>query len=297
MLLCSYPKVFALGHSAIKDLFEDEVIIQEKIDGSQFSFCKTDDGNLHFRSHHKEVFEGDNSMFTEAVNSVKSVANKLHPNWIYRGEYLRTPHHNVLNYSRIPKNHIIIFDINIELETYLDDLDVAIETLLLGFDVVPTFFTGQVKNFEQLKKLLERESCLGGTKIEGIVIKNYSRFGKDKHCLMGKWVKEEMKEKISKSGKTKRHKDILTEIGLQYRAKARWLKAVQHLNEQGLLVNEPKDIGILLKEINEDTLTECKEEIQEKLFNWGWKHIAKIVTAGFPDWYKNQLGKKQFERK
>ena len=29
----SYPKVYALGHSAIKDLLLDSVILEEKIDG------------------------------------------------------------------------------------------------------------------------------------------------------------------------------------------------------------------------------------------------------------------------
>lgn len=294
MLLNSYPKVFSIGHAAISELFEDDVIIQEKIDGSQFSWCKTEDGELHFKSHHKEVFDGDNSMFKEALEAVKNVQDKLHPNWVYRGEYLRTPHQNVLNYSRIPKNHIIIFDINIGLEHYLRYENIVVEANKLDFEVVSAFFEGKVNNFEQLKSFLEKESILGGTKIEGIVIKNYSRFGKDKHCLMGKWVKEEMKESISKGGKTKGGKDIFTEIGLSLKTEAKWLKAIQHLREQGLLVNEPKDIGILLKEINEDTLSECKEEIQEKLFKWGWKHIARIVSAGFPSWYKEYLAKQQF---
>lgn len=298
MKINSYPKVFALGHSAIKDLFEDEVIIQEKVDGSQFSFCKTDDGQTYFKSHHCEVFEGDNSMFQQAVIAVGNIADKLKTNWIYRGEYLRTQHHNVLNYNRVPKNYIIIFDINIGLEDYLRPNDVKEEANLIGFEAVPTFFKGKIVNFEQLKELLNEQSCLGGTKVEGIVIKNYNRFGRDKHCLMGKWVKEEMKEKISKGGnKDKSHKDVLTLIGNQYRTEAKWHKAIQHLSEQGLLVNEPKDIGLLLKEIHQDTLEECKEEIKEQLFKWGWKKIAKIISAGFPEWYKEQLAKRQFNEK
>lgn len=45
----SYPKVYNLGHSAIKDLFHDEVVIQEKLDGSQFSFGIVD-GEFRRRS-------------------------------------------------------------------------------------------------------------------------------------------------------------------------------------------------------------------------------------------------------
>jgi hypothetical protein len=34
----SYPKLYAMGHRAIADLLLDDVIVQEKVDGSQFSF-------------------------------------------------------------------------------------------------------------------------------------------------------------------------------------------------------------------------------------------------------------------
>lgn len=297
MKLSSYPKVFNLGHKAIEDLLKDDVIVQEKVDGSQFSWCKTADGILHFKSHHKEVYDGDSSMFDEALVSVKAVADKPKPGWIYRGEYLRIPHHNVLTYGRIPANHIIIFDITIGLEEYLPYYEVEKEAKRLGFEVVPIFFQGKITDFEQLKELLETESCLGGTKIEGVVIKNYYRFGRDKHCLMGKWVKEEMKEKISKGGETKSHKDILTVLGVKYRTEARWFKAIQHLREQGLLVDEPKDIGILIKEINNDVLVEEQEEIKEAVFKWAWKSISRIITAGFPEFYKEFLAKRQFAEK
>lgn len=30
----SYPKIYAIGHSALRELFLDEVTIEEKIDGS-----------------------------------------------------------------------------------------------------------------------------------------------------------------------------------------------------------------------------------------------------------------------
>lgn len=295
MLINSYPKVFNLGHSAITELFEDEVVIQEKIDGSQFSFCKTADGQLHFKSHHKEVFDGDNSMFKEAVEAVKNTQDKLKVGWIYRGEYLQKPKHNVLCYNRVPQNNIIIFDINDSLENYLTPIEVDYRADELGFEYVPTFHVGKIDNFEQLKELLETESCLGGTKIEGIVIKNYYRYGRDKKVLMGKWVKEEMKEKIQKGSRSKGGKDIITEIGLSLKTKARWLKAVQHLQELGLLTNEPKDIGPLLRRVNEDIIEEEKEAIKEQVFKWAWKKIARIATAGLPEWYKEQLAKKQFE--
>lgn len=43
----------------------------------------------------------------------------------------------------------------------------------------------------------------------------------------------------------------------------------------------------------------CRKDptrIKEKLFAFAWPHIARIVTHGLPEWYKEQLLKKQFER-
>ena len=35
----SYPSTFALGHKALAELLLDPVLVEEKIDGSQFSWC------------------------------------------------------------------------------------------------------------------------------------------------------------------------------------------------------------------------------------------------------------------
>ena len=34
----SYPKIYNLGHKYLEELFLDDVLIEEKIDGSQISF-------------------------------------------------------------------------------------------------------------------------------------------------------------------------------------------------------------------------------------------------------------------
>jgi len=288
----SYPSVYALGHSAIKDLFDDEVLIQEKVDGSQFSFSLNGD-TLYFKSKRCQVYPNGTDMFQDGVKAITEIQHLLTPGWIYRGEYLNKPKHNVVCYKRIPIRNIIIFDINDGLESYLSPVKVKAECDKIGLEYVPIFFKGKINNFEDLEELLKTESCLGNT-IEGIVIKNYSRFGQDKKCLMGKWVREEIKEKISGTSK-KSHKDIFIIMGLQLRTEARWRKAIQHLKEQGLISNEPKDIGPLMKEIHEDILKEEKEEIKEELFKWAWKKIARIITSGFPEWYKQELAKSQFE--
>jgi len=296
-MISSYSKVWALGHKAISELFFDPVLVQEKIDGSQISFGVID-GVLEVKSHYREIdprghYEG---MFDEAVQSILDMEPYLKPGWAYRGEYLRKPHHNTLTYDRIPKKHIIIFDISVGLEDYLDYEDLKDHVESLGLEAVPTYeLASKVDGFEELNKYLERESILGGTTIEGVVFKNYLRFGRDKKVLMGKFVSEKFKEANGATHKIKNKLEVIEEIGNRYKTEARWNKAVQHMKEQGLLTNEPKDIGPLLKEVSTDILEECGEEIKQQLFKQFWGKINRYACSGFPQWYKNQLAQQQFE--
>jgi hypothetical protein len=296
-MLNNYPKVWALGHKAISELFFDPVVVQEKVDGSQISFGVID-GVLEIKSHHCKIeprghYEG---MFEEAVQSILEMEPYLHEGWTYRGEYLRKPHHNTLTYSRIPKKHIIIFDISTGLEDYMSPESVAIEADKLGLEVVPTYdLKARVDGFEELNKYLERESILGGTTIEGVVFKNYLRFGRDKKNLMGKFVSEKFKEANGATHKIKNKLEVIEEIGNCYKTEARWNKAVQHLQEKGLLTQEPKDIGPLLKELSTDLLEECGDEIKEKLFKQFWSKINKYACSGFPQWYKSRLAQQHFK--
>ena len=94
MPMHSFPKVYAVGHRAIAELFLGDVLVEEKVDGSQFSFCLSDSG-LEFRSRGAVVYAENAGMFSLAVEAVKSIADLLHPGWTYRAEYLMKPKHNV----------------------------------------------------------------------------------------------------------------------------------------------------------------------------------------------------------
>jgi len=288
-----------MGHSAIKDLFLDEVIIEEKIDGSQFSFG-IKDGQLFCRSQNKEQFpESTDKMFKLAVEKVRDVQDKLTEGWTYRGEYLSKPKHNTLCYSRVPENNIIIFDIDYGEEDYfipagtMGKINVICE---LGFEVVPLLFIGKVEGYDEFVKFLENDSILGGSKIEGVVVKNYHRFGRDGKCLMGKFVSTMFKEKHQKDWKIRNPSklDVIELLASSLKTDARWEKGVQHLRELGQLTNTAKDIGGLIKIIQQDIFEEEEEFIKEKIFEWAKKALSKKCTAGLPEWYKDKLLKEQF---
>lgn len=290
----SYPSVYALGHKAISELFFDEVLIEEKVDGSQFSFGRFD-GELKCRSKGQQlIIDNPEKMFAPAVEIVKYLP--LKEGWTYRAEYLKTPKHNSLSYSRIPKNHLIIFDINPAHEEYLTYNDKVVEATYIGLEVVPIIEFGKIETPTQLLNHLEKESILGGQKIEGMVIKNYSRFGIDKKVLMGKYVSEAFKEVHAKEWKLSNptKSDVVQSLIVGLRTNARWQKAVQHLKERGELTQSPKDIGNLIKEVREDISKECEDEIKQALFHWAKDQIMRGVTAGLPEWYKEELVKLQF---
>jgi hypothetical protein len=293
----AYPSVYAIGHKAIEGIFNDDVIVEEKIDGSQFSFGVLD-GNLVCRSKGAElIVDAPEKMFTKAIETAKRLSATLRPEWIYRAEFLAKPKHNTLAYNRTPKDNLIIFDICPGLESYLSPEEKRQEAERLGLECVSLLFVGKVESIIQFRAFLELASVLGGNKIEGVVIKNYSSFTKDKTIAIGKFVSETFKEihggKWRKENPTST--DIITELIIRYRTPARWQKAVNHLREAGTLLGSPQDIGALIREVPDDVKKECEEEIKQALFDYAWSKIRRGITAGLPEWYKDELAKSAFE--
>ncbi len=293
----SYPKVYNFGHRAIKNLFLDSVLVQEKIDGSQISFALLN-GEVVIRSKGKHmVNDAPEKMFSLGVESILFRSHLLKPGYIYRGEYLSKPKHNVLAYDRVPDGFIIIYDVETSPSHYIGPLGIDEEAFHIGLESVPTYEIGKIDDASEIRKFLEKDSCLGGGQVEGVVAKSATLFALDGKALMGKHVSEAFREKHGSKKYRTSNKDIIQSLIERYRTEARWQKAVQHLREAGTLLEEPKDIGALIKEVNIDTQDECSIEIAEILYKWGWKQISRGITAGLPEWYKNQLMEKQFESK
>jgi hypothetical protein len=294
----AYAKIYALGHPSLKNLLVGPVVVQEKIDGSQFSFAKLD-GRLRMRSKGKEIFlEAPDKMFEAGVEYVQSIQDKLTEGWVYRCEYLRVPKHNTLCYSRIPRNHLVLYDVMTKYETYANQTSILAVAGSLGIEAVQYLLTGEM-DLAIFQRFMGYESQLGGQTVEGVVIKNYGEFcQKTGHVLMGKYVSEHFKEvhgaewKRSNPGR----QEIMAMLIAKYRSEARWEKSVFKLRDDGVLQQAPQDIGPLMKLVAPDIEAECKEEIMETLWKYFWPQIARGVVAGLPEWYKQRLVEEQFER-
>ena len=289
-MIPSYPKVFTIGDPTISRMFASPVEVTEKIDGSMFAFCRDAEGELHCRSKGAIILpDAPPKMFAPAVAWVKQA--ELRPGWMYYGEAVCRPKHNVLCYDRTPPGFVMLFGIRTA-DGWVEGHDLlAVECHRLGLAPVPylgTLIPGTIE--ASTKALLETPSILGGTLVEGIVVKNYTErvlVGGHVWPCFGKYVREEFKERLHKEFKTGR--DKLQDFLNSFCTEARWRKAVQHLQEKGQLEHSPRDIGLLVKEIAVDLAEEERRYIEESMFKLFIAEIQRRAKHGFPEWYKTQL--------
>ena len=295
-MISSYSTIFALGHKAVAPLLDVEVIVEEKIDGSQFSFGKID-GELQMRSKSCQVFMEMPGMFEAATETCDIIGPDLPDGMIFRAEYLSKPHHNVLTYERVPAQNLIVYDITYTNGDYASPGDKKMLAAQWHLETVPVLFEGKI-TLDKLQELLYNDSILGGTKIEGVVIKpkNYDLYGTDKKVLMGKYVSEAFKEKhAAGKGSNPTKSDVVQFLIKELNTEARWQKAVQHLREAGKLEEGPKAIGALMKEVKADVLKEEREYITEKVMQNVMPQVMRAIGAGLPEWYKTKLMQEAFD--
>jgi hypothetical protein len=296
MKVSNYSNIHQLGGRETTGLFIGPVVIQEKIDGSQFSFANVD-GELRCRSKNNAVGDGGNAegMFGKVYKTAKAIfdTGTLPVGMVVRGECLDKPKHNVLAYGRIPVGNIIVYDIENPQRSgeYLRPAELEKQVTMWGLEVVPTLDWGEytIDRFQKAVPVwLEKESVLGSSKIEGVVVKNYLRRDSEDNILMGKFVSAQFKEKMT----GKPHNDKLApvdQIISEFNREAIWQKALQHCREDGKLAGNPKDIGTLVQEIKDDFKKENGQDVIDRLTELYYREIEKGILFGFPQWYKQKL--------
>lgn len=296
MTTAAFPKILHIGDKQISTLFDGEVEITEKVDGSQLGFGKVD-GELFVRSKGKEQdLDNPDMMFEKAVEYIKSIEDRLPDNMTFYGEWLNKPKHNTLAYDRTPKNGIALFGAYNSVTR--EHFSMAyIEAFAKEFDVdtVPLLYRGTEANAEGVLDMVKNQvSFLGGQNIEGVVVKRYTPWmfmGQIPQTVMsGKYVTEEFKEVHIKNWKKENTGKGKLEVAIsQYKSEARWNKAVQHIRDDGNLTGTPKDIGGLIKEVRIDIEAEEKENIKDQLWAIYKNDFLASATNGLPQWFKSKL--------
>lgn len=249
----------------LRTISDDATVwVEEKIDGSQFSFAVFG-GVLHLRSRGGAIDgAAPQKLFAPAVDTVRRMhaEGALIDGQIYRAESVASPRHNVLTYERTPVGGMVLWD----------------GPELPGVESV-TRLAGPVPWSElkaTISAFVDGPSQLGGRR-EGIVIKDGT--------TAWKLVSDRFKE-VKHIPKKPLGIESLVE---SYRTEARWAKAVAHLREAGILTGTPRDIGPLMAEVSRDIERECASDIKDALWELFRKQVLKGAAEGLPDWYRSQL--------
>ena len=293
-MIPSYTEILTLGSSGTELIFNGPVVIQEKVDGSQFRFGKNADGELVFASHHADIYtETCPKEFRLAVDHIESVWHQADPppDTYFYCEYLAKPRHNTLAYDQVPKNHLVLFG-GSSSGFYFAEPDIRHWADRLNIDAIPELYAG-VATVDQAKGFLTTTSYLGGPLIEGVVIKNYTQqlmIRGRLQPLFAKLVRDDFKERNGAEWKGKKGgKGEIQSFVDSFNTEARMRKAVQHLSEAGELEHSPRDIGKLMKAVYEDVVNEETPDIKEGLYKLYIKQIVRAAQRGLPEWYKAQL--------
>jgi len=300
-----YQKIIASFKPEVQPIWDGDIIVEEKIDGSQFRIEIDDKGNIQCGSRTQELGMLD-SMFKKGVDEMvevfkdyKAPAGTL--TYIY-GEYLSKPKQNAIPYARTPKHYIIIFDVQ-ENKRWLRPKEKEEFAMQFDLEAVPVLWEGDGKEFtaEVQEKILKQPSILGHqagfNHIEGFVIKTYDRFynlneypqykNSDFPWLSCKVVNDEFKEKNKEENPNRGQK--LQDLKDAYRTEARVLKAIQYCRDRGELKGDLSDLQFIIPRMSEDIVEENKEDIKNALWKMFGKEIVGYALKIAPEVYKKVL--------
>ena len=134
---------------------------------------------------------------------------QIHPDWILRGEWLVK---HTINYPADAWKKFYVFDIQVQADDglkYLNVLDYDIELTHFDVKMVPLIaYLNRKVDMDELIQMADRESALGDTKAEGIVVKRPNFVNKYFRQAWGKVVNSEFKTQNAIEFGKKNNEDV-----------------------------------------------------------------------------------------
>lgn len=153
--------------------------IQEKIDGSQFSFRVMPNGQLLFYNKHKQrtldaktpgirvhvnidwfkltidcrmnmiPIVVEKEIFVQAMRAIQELhkTRPLSHNYTYHGEAIERPKHNVVSYARTPKHFVMVYDIQDEFGDFLWPHEIEKECKRVDLECVAVLYHNETRSF------------------------------------------------------------------------------------------------------------------------------------------------------
>lgn len=262
-----YKKIRQLGYEENKDIFKDKddiIYIQEKVDGANFRFLITKEGNIVFGSKAQQLTsdEGEDTNieknFIRCVNHVRGCLGdkdlSKYSGLIFYGECM-TKHTIGYNWEITPS--FLGFDIlDIETDEFksIDNMYDTYEEL--GLDAVPLIKKCKAREIKEITDDDVPTSKFYSGQAEGIVFKNPNK------QIYAKYVRDAFKEKNKEEfGGSKKHaetdEDYFTAV---YCTNARIEKIVWKLTDDGNELHLSM-MPLLIKAVYKDIWEENWNEI------------------------------------
>ena len=246
---------------------EDDIVVQEKIDGSNSHIHVTKDGVtcygnnyiLNEKNHLQGFWYWCNDHFGQ-------VPEQFYDLDIY-GEWL-VPHH--CEYPAERYGEFYVFDV-MEDGCYWTQDRVKQLAEICGFAYAPVFYEGKFQSWKHLMTFVGK-TALGGKKGEGIVVKNQSQLNADTQQFYIKIVDVEFQETRHAHGKIKtvnvdrvEKKKNYMDLTASIVTEARVRKILFKLVEDGELPSDWKKLedDDLLKRVRGAVIKDCMKEEKE----------------------------------
>ncbi|QPB44377.1 hypothetical protein [Medusavirus stheno T3] len=285
--------------------------IEEKVDGSQLSFQKKeDDGQVEFRNREKviPVAAHDRPCYANAIAAISRIAAELNPAYTYHGEAVCKRRHNVVQYLGTPLKFWICFGIYDGVR-HLDRAELEHECRRLGLECVQVLYANQdpdarepTAKAQELVQAIEAghlQSCLGGSVLEGIVVKHNNAWFSKSACFRRvqlKHVTAQFKECHSSKQPPLLGYDqaslfaYLEQLGRNFAVQAVYQKALQHIRENPSLdAKAITNVHALRRHVEQDIRKERKRDISEALYEAFVGEILKHATAGIEKWLEEDV--------
>ncbi len=277
----TYNKIKHLGDEDNKGIFdnpEDELAIQEKVDGANCRFMRKGD-RLIFGSHNCSIGDstteigGNWKNWTNYINDkFKKYKSEFFEGVIYFGEaFLK--HSISYDWENVPP--FIGFDVyDFEKGEYLHDHDAKYMFEHFDVDFVPTIWEGHVKDVPNINDDLVPKSKFGDVQAEGIVIKNVTK------GIYAKYVRSAFKEINKKAfgGRKKDAEDDTERFVAMFCTNPRIDKFIFKLIDEGNKL-ELAMMNKLPKIVYDDIIEENWHEICHSKYTINFRQFNKSITS------------------
>lgn len=296
--LTKYQHVERLGHDDVMGLLDGTVVVQEKLDGANFSVAKHPEKGLILASRNNVISVGGHPStgFNGAIEYVldhPGIAKVLehHPDWVLRGEWL-TRH--TINYEATKMKKFYVFDVQDRDGKYVPISQYAAVMELREILFIPALAEFTSPSLDQLTELTQGPGAYGAAQKEGIVVKRYDFVNKWGRTTWGKLVSADFREANKIHMGATKHDPI--EIQFASKVTDEDILKVIHKIRDAAGTTTIKDMPQVLGRVWNDAFTDRlwsfvqKEHVKEFNFNDAKRLVDKKTREVALAYYNGVIG-------